>query len=113
MMPPDSPLPAYLRRLLLSGDPAGQRLFERWFQVSRGLLDHMVAAGLARPTDDPDARAAFLLVADLALLVLRGRIEEVLGVDPLSPEGMARWAGEVNRIYHEGAFTAPHQEGEA
>lgn len=47
-------------------------------------------------------RAAFLLVNDLAVLTLRPRLTEVLGVDPLSDAGMRRWAGEVFAIYREG-----------
>lgn len=110
-VPPDSPLPAYLRRLLLAGDPAGRELFRSWFEVTRTLMEQMTAAGIARPGADPDVRAAFLLVADLALLVLREPIADVLGVDPLSEEGITRWAGEVTAIYREGAFvTGPAEE---
>ncbi len=107
MVPADSPLPGYLRRLLLTADPAGLALFRRWFVVSRTLLDQMTAAGIAAEPEDPDTRAAFMLAADLILLVLRDPIAEVLGVDPLSPEGMSRWAGEVTRVYRDGVFTAP------
>jgi AcrR family transcriptional regulator len=107
MVPADSPLPGYFRRLLLTADPVALALFRRWFDVSRALLDQMTAAGVAAESEDPDVRAAFLLAADLVLLVLREPIAEVLGVDPLSPEGMNRWAGEVARIYRDGAFSAP------
>jgi AcrR family transcriptional regulator len=105
--PPGSPLPAYLRRLLLARDPAGDALFSRWFAASRALLDQLTAAGIARAADDGDVRAAFLLVNDLALIVLRNQIAEAIGVDPLSPEGMARWAAEATRVYSEGAFHQP------
>jgi AcrR family transcriptional regulator len=107
MVPADSPLPGYFRRLLLTADPVALALFRRWFDVSRALLDQMTAAGVAAESEDPDVRAAFMLAADLVLLVLRDPIAEVLGVDPLSPEGMNRWAGEVARIYRDGAFSAP------
>jgi AcrR family transcriptional regulator len=107
MVPADSPLPGYLRRLLLSADPAGSALFRRWFHVSRAFLEQMSAAGIAAESEEPDVRAAFMLAADLILLVLRDSIAEVLGIDPLSPEGMSRWAGEVTRIYRDGVFRAP------
>ncbi len=109
-LPPDSPLPAYVRRLLLEGDPAGLALFRRWYDVSRVLLDQLTAAGFARPTEDPEARAAFMLAADLALLVLREPLADVLGTDPLSAKGMTRWAAEVARIYRDGAFVVPEDE---
>lgn len=101
-LPPDSPIPAYLSRLLITGGRAGSALFDRLFRLSRTTLDAMVAAGTASPGADPAVRAAFLLVNDLAVLTLRPRLTEVLGVDPLSDAGMRRWAGEVFAIYREG-----------
>lgn len=106
-LPPDSPLPAYFRRLILDGDPAGHQLFRRWFEVSRVLLDRLVAAGFATPSQDPEVRAAFMLSADLVLLLLRGPLTDVLGVDPLSREGLPRWAAEVTQIYRQGALAVP------
>ena len=64
----------------------------------------MVEAGVARPTKDPDVRAAFFLVNDLALVLLRNQIALAIGVDPLSPDGVERWAREASAVYAEGAF---------
>ena len=47
-------------------------------------------------------RAAFLMVNDLAMLLLRDRITEAVGVDPLTVEGMRRWAAEALAIYGAG-----------
>jgi AcrR family transcriptional regulator len=105
-LPADSPIPAYLRRLLLSGDPAGQRLFTRWYEASRVVLDRLEAAGAVRPAGDPAVRTAFLMVNDLAVLLLREQLSAVLGVDPLSRDGMTRWAGEVLTVYQGGLFVA-------
>lgn len=109
VIPADSPLPAYLRRLLLEGDEAGRALFRRWYEVSRTLVEQLIAAGYATPTEDPEVRAAFMLTADLALLVLREPLTDVLGFDPVSPEGLTRWAAEVARIYREGALVVPDE----
>jgi len=108
--PPGSPLPAYLRRLLLTNDPAGAALFGRWYAATRRLLDAMAEMGVARPSEDPDIRAAFFLVNDLALILLRNQIAVAIGADPLTPEGMDRWAREASIVYAEGAFRAPRQE---
>ncbi len=105
--PPGSPLPAYLRRLLLTNDPAGAALFGRWYAATRRLLDTMGAVGVARTGEDPAVRAAFLLVNDLALILLRNQIATSIGVDPLTPEGIERWAREAMAVYTEGAFGAP------
>ncbi|MGV0067058.1 TetR/AcrR family transcriptional regulator [Mycobacterium colombiense] len=101
-LPPDSPIPAYLSRLLINGGSAGSALFDRLFRLSQTTLDAMVAVGTASRGADAAVRAAFLLVNDLAVLTLRPRLTEVLGVDPLSDEGMRRWAGEVFAIYRDG-----------
>ena len=105
--PPGSPLPAYLRRLLLTADPAGAALFGRWYALTRRFLDELAALGVVTPSADPDARAAFLLVNDLALILLRNQIATTLGIDPLSPDGIDRWAREAMAVYTEGAFAAP------
>ncbi|TCC26868.1 TetR/AcrR family transcriptional regulator [Kribbella speibonae] len=109
-LPADSPLPTYLRRLLLTGDPAGQALFRRWYEVSRLLLGQLVDAGFASPTADPEVRTAFMLSADLILLLLREPLTDVLGFDPMSGDGLARWAAEVTRIYREGVLVVPAAE---
>jgi AcrR family transcriptional regulator len=103
-LPPDSPLPAYLRRLLLTDDPAGAVLFARWYAATESLLTSMSRAGVATPSEDPGVRAAFLLANDLALILLRGHITAAIGVDPLTPTGLARWTAEVTRVYTDGAF---------
>lgn len=101
----DSPLPAYLRRLLLSGSPAGERLFGRWYDATLVMLRAMREAGYAAPTEDVEVRAAFLLASDLALVVLRDPIRAALGTDPLSGDGLARWAREATAVYRDGILT--------
>jgi len=101
-LPADSSIPAYLGQLLTGAGTAGSALFERLYRVSRQALDAMVADGVAGAGDDPEVRAALLLVTDLAVLILRPRLTEVLGVDPLSDAGINRWAGEVFAIYRDG-----------
>jgi AcrR family transcriptional regulator len=108
--PPGSPLPAYLRRLLLTNDPAGSALFGRWFIQTRQLIETMDGLGATRPAEDPAVRAAFLLVNDLAVLLLRNHVAAAIGVDPLTPEGMARWAKEVTAVYSHGAFVSEEEQ---
>ncbi len=110
--PPGSPLPAYLRRLLLSGDPAGTALVARWHAMTVALLAQLEGAGLARPSGDPALRAALLLANDLAVVLLAPQLREVLGHDALSAEGIARWAADATDVYTHGAFVVPPDEGE-
>ncbi|MDN5789481.1 MAG: TetR/AcrR family transcriptional regulator [Micrococcales bacterium] len=108
--PHGSPLPAYLRRLLLTNDPAGAALFGRWYAATRRLLDAMVELGAAPPSEDPAVRAAFVLVNDLAVILLRNQIATAIGDDPLTPAGLDRWAREVTAVYIGGAFAVGSQE---
>ncbi len=92
----------YLRRLLVADGDARRQLFRRLYQMSTALVGALVRAGLADPGADPAVRVAFLMANDLAVLLLRDHLADVLGVDPLSGEGMARWAREVLAIYAAG-----------
>ena len=108
--PHGSPLPAYLRRLLLSNDPAGAALFGRWHAMTRRVLAAMSDSGAVTPSDDPDVRAAFFLVNDLALVLLRNQIAAAIGTDPLTPRGMERWTHEVMAVYAHGAFRTKEEQ---
>lgn len=109
--PPGSPLPAYLRRLFLTNDPAGSALFGRWYAATADMLAAMDRLGATTPSRDPVVRAAFFLVNDLALVLLRNQVATVIGADPLTPAGLTRWGAEVTSVYAEGAFRAPPKEG--
>lgn len=108
--PAGSPLPAYLRRLFLTNDPAGAALFGRWFRLTEQLLAAMESIGLVQPSADPHVRAAFLLVNDLSLVLLRNQIATVLGVDPLTADGVQRWGAEAAAVYTTGVFRAQTEE---
>jgi AcrR family transcriptional regulator len=101
-LPSESAVPAYLGRMLVSGGPAGSGLFRRLYEASRDALSGLAAAGSASAGADPAVRAAFLLVNDLAVLILRDRIREVLSIDPLSAAGLRRWGAEVMAVYRDG-----------
>lgn len=106
-LPPDSPLPAYLRRLLLTGDKAGLDLFKRWYSRTVDVMEGLVAEGSARPGANPAVRAAVMLSNDLGLVLLRPFLEAATGLDPLSPTGAAAFVEESLLIYTEGAFMVP------
>jgi AcrR family transcriptional regulator len=104
--PAGSPLPVYLRRLWLTNDPTGDRVFRRWLAVSERVLGAMEEAGVARPSKDRRVRAAFLLVNDLTMLLLARQLSDALGFDLQTPAGMAAWANEAVDVYSHGAFRA-------
>ncbi len=105
-LPAGSPIPAYLGRLLLTGGPVGSALFARLHAAAHDALTALVRTGAATPGADPAVRAAFLLVNDLAVVIFRDRLHEVLGTDPLSDAGLRQWGAEVLAIYG-GGLAAP------
>lgn len=104
-LPDNSPMPAYLRRLMLSGDSSGHALFRRWFDLTHDAVARLERSGRFEPVRDPAALAALLLVNDLAVLLLRWHVAAVLDVDPLSPEGVRRWSATLMDVYTHGVMT--------
>jgi TetR/AcrR family transcriptional regulator, regulator of cefoperazone and chloramphenicol sensitivity len=102
--PAGSPLPDYLRRLWLTNDSTGDRVFRRYLAVSERVLVAMEEGGIARPSKDRRVRAAFLLVNDLSMLLLARQLSDALGFDLQTPAGMAAWAREAVDVYSRGAF---------
>jgi AcrR family transcriptional regulator len=100
----DSPMLAYLRRLLLANDEMAAALFRQWYATTYETLQAMTAGGAARPTDDADVRAAFVLLNDLAVFVLRDVVVDLIGVDPLAGDGFDRWASMALDVYTHGIF---------
>ncbi len=107
----DGAVLAYLRRLLIDGGPTATALFGSLYAATVASLANLESAGLLRPTADAAARAAFLLINDLAVVLLRDEVTRVLGFDPLSRKGLRRWGNTVLEIYRGGAFTVPDDPG--
>ena len=93
----------YVRRLLADGG-AGIALFERLYQVTVAGMQDLGQAGVIRPSRDEAVRSAFLLSNDLAMLLLRPHLSQVVGIDPLSRDGLVRWSAEVADVYMGGVF---------
>jgi hypothetical protein len=94
----------YVRRLLADGGPAGVALYERLFEATRAGMQELQQAGVVRPALDERLRSAFLLGNDLAmlLLLLRPHNWQVVGIDPLARDGLARWSAEAFDVYANG-----------
>ena len=97
--PEDAPQPRYLRRLLMSGDPLGVELLQRWHARTMDVFRVYERSGLIVPGPDLETRAAIRLSLGLGLMLLHDQWREVLGYDPLEGEGLARWAEEGMRLF--------------
>ena len=102
----DAPaVPGYLRRLLVDGGEPARQLFRALFEASVAALRHAEAAGVVRPgiAADP-VRTAVLLANDMALLLLRDQLADVVGFDPLAADGLERWSAAVLDLYTAGVL---------
>ncbi len=108
-LPEGTRVPAYLRRLFLSGDPVGKDLFRRWYEMTLEVTRQGIAAGIMHPVDDVEARAAFLLCNDLSMILFRLHLVDAVGLDPLATEGLHRYADTAMRAYTTGVFRTEKQ----
>lgn len=97
----------YLRRMLVDGGEAATTLYRGFYELTLAALSEFQGAGFVRPSTDEATRAAFLLTNDLAVIVLREQITAVLGVDPLSEQGLVRWTEQVMDVYTHGTLNPP------
>ena len=98
-LPEGSPLPRYVRRLLMTDDPVGTELIRTWHTLTVELYRRWDEAGVIHAGPDPETRAALTLSADLGTIFLADHWRQVLGYDPLSGDGLQRWAEEGTRVY--------------
>jgi AcrR family transcriptional regulator len=103
-LPPGSPIPAYLRRLWISGEEPGQMIFRHWYELTCTVMDQMTEEGVTSPSSDPEVRSAFLMIVDLSLLVFHDQLAKTLDFDPLERAGMERWAEVVLGVLRGGLF---------
>jgi TetR/AcrR family transcriptional regulator, regulator of cefoperazone and chloramphenicol sensitivity len=101
----------YIRRLLLDGGEAADRLFTKLLDATEAGMSALVAAGVARPARDERIRTAFLLCNDLSLVLLRRQIARVVGIDPLTRAGLGPWSAAVLDVYTGGVFAFPAPKG--
>jgi TetR/AcrR family transcriptional regulator, regulator of cefoperazone and chloramphenicol sensitivity len=99
----------YLRRLLIDGGPGADALFRMLYDGTVASLAALEAAGILAPTQDAALRAAFLLVNDLGAAILREQLLAVVGVDPLSRDGIGRWGSAVMEVYGGTLYRAPEK----
>ena len=97
----------YIRRLLLDGGEAADRLFAMLLDAAEARMRALVAAGVVLPAQDERMRTAFLLSNDLSLVLLRHQIARSAGIDPLTREGLGPWSAVVLDVYTQGVFAVP------
>ncbi|WP_051898937.1 TetR/AcrR family transcriptional regulator [Sciscionella sediminilitoris] len=89
----------YLARLLLSPGGHGQLMFAELAEYSRALIARLSEEGKIGEGIDTERLALILLAHDLSSVLLRDRITEALGEDPLGAGGLEHWMGIADALY--------------
>ncbi len=97
-IPAGSAVLPYLRRMLLTDDEQARGLIEYWFQLILQVLQGLRDRGFLAADCDLEVLSGQLLSMDLGVLLLQGALTETLGFDPLSPDGVSRWATSAYRL---------------
>ncbi|KJE20911.1 transcriptional regulator, TetR family [Frankia torreyi] len=84
-------LGAYVRRMLLDGQPDGLDWFRRAVDLSAEELAHRERLGKARPSTDLRAEAAMLFILGFAPVLLGPMLEHALGLDFDDERSWTRW----------------------
>lgn len=99
----------YLRRALLESSEASVVFFDGLMELSRSLVESLREAGLAQPTDDPDAQVLLSMLVGLMPVLLPRHIERNLGISLRSDEGVRRWAAAEYEFLTHGSMRDPHE----
>jgi hypothetical protein len=81
----------YIRRSLLESTDGANALFDQIVTVSRELFVPLRAAGLVKPTDDPDAQLLLAMLVGMLPALVPRQIERYLGMSLRSDDGLQRW----------------------
>ena len=102
----------YLSRSIVEGGAAGESLFDRLLDLTVKGIDDMQARGVMRTDiEDPPMLAIYLLASDLGIMLLRDHTRRHLGIDPMSPEGLRRWARTGIEVFGSGLLSSLPTEG--
>jgi AcrR family transcriptional regulator len=87
----DPALLSYLRRELLEGGASARVLFDGMLLLTRGIVEHLSAAGLLRADVDPTWGPLLFLVLNLGPILLQPVLDRHLDEPLLSAAGINRW----------------------
>jgi AcrR family transcriptional regulator len=81
----------YIRRSLLESSDGANALFDRIADVSQRLFEPLRAAGLVKPSADPEAQVLLAMLVGMLPALLPRQIERTLGISLRSDAGLERW----------------------
>lgn len=81
----------YVGRSMQDGGEVGREWFDHMFEMSVTQYEGLLAAGTARPSQDPTMLALLLMAMDLGMVLLRPLVEQTLGSNLTDPAVVQRW----------------------
>ncbi len=107
-----APLMRYLMRQAADDSPRANALVAEIVELTKQSMADLTDKGYVKPTDDPDMRAAILVMLRLGPFLLAGAVERATGADVLSPEGLTRMYRSTIELLESGLYTragVPHE----
>lgn len=94
----------YVGRALVEGGERADGLVDRFVDLTEQMLADAQTRGAIRPSDDPRARAAVVVLWDLVVVVLGSHLARALGEDDMQAV-MARYGKVAIEIYTNGMLS--------
>ncbi|WP_344072193.1 TetR family transcriptional regulator [Microbacterium sediminicola] len=98
------PLMDYMARMLTSGGPAADALFDQLLAATRAVLDQQSAAGMLAPQSDAEVTVAVVTMYGLAPLLLRHQLARALGEDGFTETLLRRLTLPLLELYTHGLY---------
>lgn len=99
----------YLMRQASEDSPHANQLIASIIDLTKQTMAAQTTAGHVRPSDDPDMRAAVLVMLRLGPLLFSGAMLQATGADVLDPDGLRRMYRSTIEILESGIYT--HEAG--
>ncbi|WP_341718860.1 helix-turn-helix domain-containing protein [Micromonospora sp. FIMYZ51] len=97
----------YLAHLLVGNTSRSVEAYRLLQGFADSLMGRMAEAGAVAQDVDRAQLAVVLLAHELSIILLRDRIADVLGADPMGRDGLRRWWDTIDRLYSGTAIRAP------
>lgn len=101
----------YLAHLLVGSTTRSVEAYRMVQGFTDSLVRRMAEAGAIAEDADREQLAVVLLAHELSIILLRDRIADVLGTDPMGRDGLRRWWDTIDRLYAGTAIRHPSPPG--
>lgn len=95
----------YLMRQVSEDSPRANSFVAGIVELTKESMAAQTARGFVKPTDDPDMRAAVLVMLRLGPLLFAGAMQEATGADVTHPDGLRRMYRTTIEILASGIYT--------